>query len=140
MYSKELDKYVGKDEEASALIKVPPQPISSTREMTVKKERFMAAVAEYEKKTKKKTGVDLRKSHDWTEVLQTVNTAREKYEGTNAKGFCSTIRNGFRSFSSATPTVKNWLQLLPKDSLEGSVLCGGIQIIFDVCSSANILA
>jgi hypothetical protein len=131
VFCSELDQYISRDGEL-AVAKRQPQPVAGTEEMSLERRRFESAVGEYERKCKHKTGVDLRKPHDWSEVLEAVNTAREKYEGTQEKGFCKSLRSGFRSFSSAQPAVESWLRLLPQSSMEGSVLCGGLQIIFSV--------
>src|SRR5204863_4920581 len=108
------------------------QTVSSTREMKSQKEMFISAVKEYERNCKHKTGVDLRRAHNWSEVLGKINDAREKYEGINQNGFCKTLRHGFRSFASAQPIVTSWLRLLQGPSMDASFLCGGIKIVFDV--------
>jgi hypothetical protein len=130
-FCNELDQYVSRNGE-SALAKRQPQPVAGTEEMSRQRRKFESAVGEYERKCKHQTGIDLRKAHDWSEVLEAVNTARGKYEGTHEKGFCTTMRHGFRSFSSAQSAVQSWLRVLPQSSMEASVLCGGIQIIFSV--------
>ena len=81
---------------------------------------------------KYRTGVDLMTPHTWADVMAEVETARRKYEGVGKKGIRKKIGNGWRNFISAAPAIEAWLQLLPNNSLYGSVLCGGLTIILEV--------
>src|SRR2546429_7513902 len=77
IFNKELDQYIGINE-IPEMAKGKTQTVSSTREMKSQKEMFISAVKEYERNCKHKTGVDLRRAHNWSEVLGKINDAREK--------------------------------------------------------------
>ena len=79
-----------------------------------------------------KTGVDLMTSHTWRDVMAEVENARSKYTGVEKKGIRKKIGNGWKNFISAAPAIEAWLELLPNNTLYGSVLCGGLTIILEV--------
>lgn len=79
-----------------------------------------------------RTGVDLMTPHTWRDVMVEVETARRKYKGVEQKGIRRKIGNGWKNFISAAPAIEAWLELLPNNSLYGSVLCGGLTIILQV--------
>ncbi len=81
---------------------------------------------------KYKTGIDLMTSHTWKDVMAEVENARSKYTGVGKKGIRKKIGNGWKSFISAAPAIEAWLELLPNNTLYGSVLCGGLTIILKV--------
>ena len=81
---------------------------------------------------KYKTGIDLMSPHTWKDVMAEVEIARKKYEGVEKKGIKKKIGNGWKNFVSAAPAIEAWLELLPNNSLYGSVLCGGLTIILEV--------
>ena len=95
---------------------------------------FTEASQQYEESAnpKCKTGIDLRTVHTWEEVLVEVEIARNKYQGVGKHGIKRSIRNGFRSFSKASPAIETWLKLLPSDSVYFSVFCGGMKLILGV--------
>ena len=80
-----------------------------------------------------RTGVDLMTTHTWADVMAEVETARRKYDGKEEKGIRRKIGNGWKNFISAAPAIEAWLELLPNNSLYGSILCGGLTIILEVC-------
>ena len=79
-----------------------------------------------------RTGVDLMTPHTWRDVMAEVETARRKYKGEDKKGIKKKIGNGWKNFISAAPAIEAWLELLPNNTLYGSVLCGGLTIILGV--------
>lgn len=95
---------------------------------------FADALQQYEDSAppKLKTGIDLRKTHDWQEVIIQVEKARAEYKGMGKPGILRSIHGGFRSFTTAAPAIQAWLKLLPSTSWYGSILCGGLTIILEV--------
>ena len=79
-----------------------------------------------------RTGVDLMTPHTWRDVMAEVEAARRKYKGVEKKGIKRKIGDGWKNFISAAPAIEAWLELLPNNSLYGSVLCGGLTIILEV--------
>jgi hypothetical protein len=137
-YSIELDKFVVQPE-SSALITSIPREIQKTKEIDDQEQYLKQAITEYvshlKSKEKSKLTIDYEKTcRTWDDVITAMNTARDRYDGKEIKGFCltRTIRNGFRKFGSLKPSIESWLRLLPRDSLYGSLLCGGLEIIFGV--------
>lgn len=94
------------------------------------------ALQQYERdaEPKFKTGLDLKETHTWEEVMNKVDTARDEYNGVGKEGYLNSIHNGLRNFHTAAPAIEAWLKLLPSNSIYGSVLCGGITMILEVCS------
>lgn len=79
-----------------------------------------------------RTGVDLMTTHTWGDVMTEVEIARGRYEGKEEKGIRKKIGSGWKNFISAAPAIEAWLEMLPNNSLYGSVLCGGLTIIVEV--------
>ena len=98
------------------------------------REAFKNELQDYEDRAdpRYRTGVDLMTSHTWGDVMAEVELARRKYEGVEKKGIRRKIGNGWKNFISAAPAIEAWLELLPNNSLYGSVLCGGLTIILEV--------
>ncbi|KAL9041378.1 MAG: hypothetical protein Q9214_004132 [Letrouitia sp. 1 TL-2023] len=86
---------------------------------------FADALQQYEDSAppKLKTGIDLRRTHDWQEVITQVEKARAEYKGMGKPGILRSIHGGFRSFTTAAPAIQAWLKLLPSTSWYGSILC-----------------
>ena len=84
-----------------------------------------------------RTGVDLMTTHTWADVMREVDTARKKYEGKDEKGIRRKIGNGWKNFISAAPAIEAWLEMLPNNTLYGSILCGGLTIIVEVWKDAR---
>ena len=98
-------------------------------------ERFQEGVApEYKSK------VNLQECHSWEEVMQYATEARKKYTGVDKKGIAKKINNKLKTFQTAAPAVQSWLKLLPSTSMYGSVVCGGLTIILEVCYETLIVA
>ena len=96
---------------------------------------FSKALAEYERDAdpKYKTGIDLQSTHSWEEVQKQVEKACAEYKGVDKKGILSSIRCGLRNFHTAAPAIEAWLKLLPSTTIYGSILCGGLTIVLEVC-------
>ncbi len=97
-------------------------------------EAFRHELQRYEAKAdpKYRTGIDLMTPHTWKDVMAEVETARRKYKGEEKKGIRRKIGNGWNNFITAAPAIEAWLELLPNNTLYGSVLCGGLTIILEV--------
>jgi hypothetical protein len=137
-YSIELDKYVVQSENP-VLFPKTSREIKKTKEIDDQEQCLKQAITEYvshlKSKEKSKLTIDYEKTCcTWDDVIGAMKTARDRYDGKEIKGFCltRTIRNGFRKFGSLKASIESWLRLLPRDSLYGSLLCGGLEIIFSV--------
>ena len=95
---------------------------------------FYKAMEEYEKEAlpKLKTGIDLKSTHTWDDVMNQVEAACNEYKGVGKEGILTSIRCGLRNFHTAAPAIEAWLKLLPSTSIYGSIFCGGLTIILDV--------
>lgn len=70
----------------------------------------------------------------WADVLAEIEKTRSEYDakGERDKGILQSLRGKLRSFDKFAYRVEPWLQLLPADSWQGSLVCGGIKIILQV--------
>ncbi len=84
-------------------------------------------------KPKYKSQIDLRTTHTWSEVMKQADEARKKYTGVGQEGIIKKINHGLRTFQTAAPAIEAWLKLLPSTSIYGSIVCGGLTIILEVC-------
>ncbi|KAI4155738.1 MAG: hypothetical protein L6R39_001190 [Caloplaca ligustica] len=84
-------------------------------------------------KPKYKSRVDLGAVHTWKEVMDYANEARNKYTGVQKRGIMKKIDHRLKTFQTAAPAIQAWLKLLPSTSIYGSVVCGGLTIILEVC-------
>lgn len=68
----------------------------------------------------------------WSDVLQEVENTQSRYQGNGDKGVLRSMREKLRSFQENTERVEGWLKLLPTESWQGSLVCGGIKLILTV--------
>ena len=122
-----------KYDDASDQFSDRPDTTIDEKALSDRQQAFSEALAQYEKEAdpKFKTGIDLKRTHTWEEVLKQVEKACNEYKGTGEKKL-SSIRGGLRSFSTAGPAIELWLKLLPSTTIYGSILCGGLTIILEV--------
>ena len=90
-------------------------------------ERFQQGV-----KPKYQCKINLHAKHNWNEVMECANEARNDYKGVGRKGIVKKIDHRLKSFQTAAPAIQAWLKLLPSTSTYGSVVCGGLTIILEV--------
>ena len=102
---------------------------------------FADALDEFQKgvEPKYKSHVDLQATHTWGEVMEQVDEARNRYTGVRQDGIVKKINNRLKTFQTAAPAIQAWLKLLPSTSIYGSVVCGGLTIILEVCDAAWLL-
>lgn len=84
-------------------------------------------------KPKYKSHIDLCATHTWDEVIGHADEARRKYTGVGRKGVMKKIDHGLKTFQTAAPAIQAWLKLLPSTTWYGSILCGGLMIVLEVC-------
>ncbi|KAL9027570.1 MAG: hypothetical protein Q9196_003923 [Gyalolechia fulgens] len=89
-------------------------------------ERFQQGV-----KPKYQSKIELHAKHNWNEVIECANEARNDYKGVGRKGIVKKIDHRLKSFQTAAPAIQAWLKLLPSTSMYGSVVCGGLTIILE---------
>ena len=102
-----------------------------------RQQRFADALQEYEENVdpKYRTGFNTQNLYTWDDVLDRVEDARSKYIGMEMKGKKGSLkgmRQKLRNFSKTAPAIRQWLKLLPEDSIYASVLCGGLGLILSV--------
>ena len=84
--------------------------------------------------SKHNTERDLISTQTWDDVMTQAERARREYKGADKKGIVKNMHDGLRNFTTTfTPAIEAWLRLLPSTSTYGSVFCGGITIILEVC-------
>jgi len=82
--------------------------------------------------SKFKTEVTSKSIHTWNDVLIEVQQAEDVYY--DESGMWGKIRKGLRSFGRNSKAFEAWATLLPSGSEYFSVLCGGLKLIFGVCT------
>ena len=102
---------------------------------------FAEALEDFQKglEPRYRSHIDLQATHTWSEVLEQVNEARNQYKGVRQDGIVKRINNRLKTFQTAAPAIQAWLKLLPSTSIYGSVVCGGLTIILEVCNTAEHL-
>ncbi|KAI0435900.1 hypothetical protein F4803DRAFT_544036 [Xylaria telfairii] len=77
-----------------------------------------------------KTGFNLQAKHTWAEVISEAEFAEIKYnKKANKESPFGRVRGLFRILRSNSPAIHNWLDLLPTESMYGSLICGGLKVI-----------
>ncbi|KAH0558874.1 hypothetical protein GP486_004493 [Trichoglossum hirsutum] len=107
---------------------------------TEEKDRFLAAMAEYEKTAKPalKTNINIRGKHSWDDVISEARRAEAKYKQSSAVRCC------FRKIGSNTSALNEWLGLLPTTAVSSgssytSIFCGGFQLILSAATRIDDL-
>ena len=120
----------------SDLYRARPDTLTDEKALFDTQQAFSKALEEYEKEAdpKLKTGIDLKSTHTWDGVMKQVEAACNEYKGVGKEGFLTSIRCGWRNFHTAAPAIEAWLKLLPSTSIYGSIFCGGLTIILEVCA------
>jgi hypothetical protein len=77
--------------------------------------------------------INLVESSSWADVVAQADKAQREYEGVVKTGFLENLRGRFRGFREFAAPVESWLELLPSQSWEGSLICGGVLIALKVC-------
>lgn len=97
-------------------------------------QQFLSAVAAYGQSQtgKGSRALDLVKSSSWSDVLNQVEAAQRQYEGATKNGFLGNLRGRLRKFGECAAPVEAWLKLLPGQSWQASLVCGGVLIILKV--------
>ncbi|KAI0529919.1 hypothetical protein GGR58DRAFT_277212 [Xylaria digitata] len=77
-----------------------------------------------------KTRFSLQSKHTWAEVVSEAKFAELQYNKKVGKESpFGRVRGLFRALRSNSPAISDWLDLLPTDSLYGSLICGGLKVI-----------
>lgn len=99
--------------------------------------QFLSAAAAYEQSRNGKNSgaINLVESSSWTDVIAQAERSQRQYEGAVKSGFLGNLRGRFRSFKSCAAPVEAWLKLLPSQSWQGSLICGGMLIVLKVSMS-----
>ena len=123
VFDREADRFVSQD--FRSIIYIP-----ESSELNKARDSFVATFKIYE--AKEKTGTDIWSQGSWESVLFEMDHALKKYQGkqkqkvTKCLYLCQEHQN----------SVRHWLRLLPSDSWQGSLLCGGVKILCNVCSNS----
>lgn len=77
-----------------------------------------------------KTRFNLQAKHTWSEVISEAQFAEIKYNRrADKESPFGRVRGFFRILRSNSPAIQGWLDLLPTDSMYGSLICGGLKVI-----------
>lgn len=100
-------------------------------------QHFLSAVAAYgQSRNGKGSGaINLIESSSWADVVAQAEKAQREYEGAVKTGFLGNLRGRFRGFGEFAAPVDSWLKLLPSQSWQGSLICGGVLIALKVRKS-----
>lgn len=82
-----------------------------------------------------KVSFDRSQHLTWEDVLKEVKLTQDKYQGRTDGGILPDLRGKLRSFSNHTGAVESWMKLLPTQSWQGSLVCGGLTIVLKVSRS-----
>lgn len=124
--------------DVTTLLAQQNQPVSNIQSIDSalddRSQQFLSAVAAYGQSQtgKDSKALDLVKSSSWSDVLHQVEAAQRQYEGATKNGFLGTLRGRLRKFGECAVPVEAWLKLLPGQSWQGSLVCGGVLIILKV--------
>lgn len=124
VFNKVTDRFAAQDFKATVQL-----PDSS--EMIKARDSFVAVFKRYE--ATEKTGTDIWKQFSWDAVLPEVNNALKKYQGRETEG----VRKCLYRCQEQQESVRQWLHLLPAQSWQGSLLCGGVKILCNVRSTSK---
>lgn len=121
-------------------IYVPQRPLAlivqPNKEMKNQEIMFLDALQKYEQSSNGNSVVAFSKEDvtSWADVLRHANTAAENYReaGTKKKGFKGELRGLVRKLEGAKAYAEPWMRLLPSESWQGSLVCGGISAILEV--------
>lgn len=71
---------------------------------------------------------------NWKDVIDEIANVQKEYnsKGARDRGFVQAMRGRLRSFSKVSQRVDPWLQLLPSESWQGSLICGSIKVVLQV--------
>ncbi|KAL2045045.1 hypothetical protein N7G274_002820 [Stereocaulon virgatum] len=130
-YNSEIEEYSAEPEEIEYF--QGHEDFEANKALLDCREAFLVALKNYVKgaDARYRSKVNLMDEHTWSDVMREVEIARDEYKGVGEKGIMPLIRKGWQSFTAAAPAITAWLQLLPNNTLYGSVLCGGLTIILE---------
>ncbi|CAG8981062.1 hypothetical protein HYALB_00008216 [Hymenoscyphus albidus] len=98
---------------------------------------IIVAFSEANSLPKNLKGFAIRGAHDWDEVLETVDSAKEAY-GNKAKGKKGIHIRAGRGMSNKANDLSPWLELLPNGDYS-SMICGGLKFVFGAAAAqANV--
>lgn len=131
-YNSDIEEYSAEPEEFEDIKE--PEDLEDNKALLDCRQAFLLALEHYVKgaNTRYRSKVNLMDEHTWSDVMREVEIARDEYKGVGEKGAMPLIRKGWQNFTTAAPAIAAWLQLLPNNTLYGSVLCGGLTIILEV--------
>ncbi|KAK3175058.1 hypothetical protein OEA41_002304 [Lepraria neglecta] len=130
-YNSEIEEYSAEPEDVEDI--KGPEVTEDNRALLDCRQAFLRELQQYVEGAdpRYRTRVNLMDKHTWSDVMAEVEIARDEYKGVGKNGIMKSIRNGWGNFSTAAPAIEAWLQLLPNNTLYGSVLCGGLTIIME---------
>lgn len=76
---------------------------------------------------------NIREAHNWAEVLDVVESAKEAYEK-KAKGKSGIAIKAGRYVSNKADVISPWLELLPNGDYS-TVICGGLKFVFGAAAA-----
>lgn len=110
------------------------RPVKETPEMVRQRELFLGAIARYESKSGLKFDLRLQDpdAYSLDDVIQEMELIQARYQNVKKDGVLGRFRDCCRKFQSLKRPVESWLRLLPSDSWQGCLLCGGLKIVVSV--------
>lgn len=113
--------------------------LADTPEVLAAKNAFLKAVDEFNR-SKARTELAVAavmipsrpETHTWPEILSALKEAEQQYLDPKDKDRRERIRGWLRKCGELEGPVTSWMRLLPSDSWQGSLLCGGLKVILTV--------
>ncbi|KAI9838307.1 MAG: hypothetical protein M1819_005575 [Sarea resinae] len=100
-------------------------------------DEFLEVMAIFQKRAKPKMrgSFDISKKYTWDDVIREAKDAEQKYNE-EAKGVMGFGKKAIRVTGEYGSAIAPWLKLLP-DGDYGSVLCGGLKLIFGAATAVS---
>lgn len=119
VYDQQIQQFVPRDLQ---MIFVPPKP----GELQAAQDALRATVARLAKTNEQ----EVLESTSWDVAKAEVESARKACERTEEEA----MKSCWVQFEKHAPTIKQWFELLPSESWQGSILCGSLKILCNVSS------
>ncbi|EME85372.1 uncharacterized protein MYCFIDRAFT_213832 [Pseudocercospora fijiensis CIRAD86] len=117
--------------------------IEDTEDLKRGKIKFLETLTEWNVKSRsidgKDSGVYLKneEKHSWEDVINTLESALTRYQTLESKGFRGKLRHYLRKCRDLKGPVESWIRLLPTESWQGSLLCGGLKVVVGVAAQLD---
>lgn len=128
-YSPQLDLCVPQDMTISFAV-------PETEEMKREKDVFEETITKYrQSKAAQQAGATKptgKQDWNWQDVFEEMDSADKRYRDLDTDGVLGRLRQTIRKFGKFKEPAEGWMRLLPSDSWQGSLVCGGLKMVLNV--------